>query len=104
MLIKQTTYFREKVFGGAAWKQSTNPQGKAVATTKVEFDVTLLGNHVGRTTLTLSHKPSGEAGQGNYTTNIRWGALVSSVDLTGRKLRLYAPAAGTAAPFVLEVS
>lgn len=102
--IDQTTYFRNEVFGAANWTATTNSGGKLVETADIDFDVTILGEHLGRHTLTVSHKPSGEAGQGNYTSNIRWGGLVKGRGLTGRVLRLYAPAAGTAGPFFLEVS
>lgn len=103
-LIDPTTYFRGDIFGAAVWAASTNVNNKLVETAEVEFDVTILGNHLGRMVLTVSHKPSGEADQGNYTTNIRWGSIVSGANLTGRELRLYAPAVSGVGPFVLEVS
>jgi hypothetical protein len=102
-LIDWTTYFRRTVFGAAAWTTTANPQGKLVEKADVEFDITILGQPLGRQTLTVGHKPSGEAGQGNYTTSIRWGAVVHAVDVTGCTLRLYAPPHGQRAPFVLEV-
>jgi len=102
--IDHTTYFREKLFGSFTW--APEKQGPLVETTQVQFDITILGKKLGVYTLTVSHKPSGEAGQSNYTTGLRWGdlaATLQAVDVTGRTLAIYAPVPGSKEPFFLEI-
>ena len=86
--IDHRTYFRDTVFSEGTWSEAKFSE---VAT--FTFDVTLFGVHRGRHRLEVSHKRSGEAGQGNYTTNIRWGPLMPvlrlEVDITGKTLNLY---------------
>ncbi|MCX6903279.1 MAG: hypothetical protein NTW03_07340, partial [Verrucomicrobia bacterium] len=57
--------------------------------------------------LEISHKPSGEAGQGNHTTILRWGRefrpTIVQENVTGAVLSLYeTPDAD--APFLLELA
>lgn len=102
-LIDQTTYFRHDVFGAFTWEDVTAKSERIW----VEFDVTILGKRLGIRTLQIRHKPSGEAGQHNYTTSLHWGKLgktVRDMDLVGKRLCLYAPAKGTKEPFFLEIS
>ncbi|MEK6616785.1 MAG: hypothetical protein AABZ32_11870 [Bacteroidota bacterium] len=62
--IKHTTYFRNKLFGKYSWKQiRTSP---FIEASIIPFDVTILGEYKGKFDLEVRHKPSGEAGQGNY--------------------------------------
>jgi hypothetical protein len=99
--INQTTYFRNEVFGRANWLRKNAEVEEAT----VEFNVKILGVDHGLHNLIVSHKPSGEASQSNYTTGIQWGDLMAvarQTDLTGRILRLYDPPAGGTA-FVLEI-
>lgn len=73
--IDQTAYFRHTIFASGTWAvESTNP---IVEVSSFEFDVTILNKHYGNHVLTVSHKPTGEAAQGNYTTGIRWGDLLT---------------------------
>ena len=100
-LIAWRTYFRKNVFGKAAWRRKNAKVEQAT----VEFNVIVLGQNYGINNLVVSHKPSGASGQGNYTTGIQWGnltGLTKRIDLTGRTLRLYDPAAGETA-FTLEI-
>jgi hypothetical protein len=104
-VINQTTYFRNVVFGGLSWQlKKTKPK---VEEATARFDVTLLGKPYGLRTLAVSHKPSGEAGQGNYTTILHWRALNSTVQglppLIKRKFRLYSPPARQSGPYSIEV-
>lgn len=102
--IEQTTYFRDEVFGSLIWHAEKDEPFVEVA--EVDFDITLMGTHYGNHILTVSHKPTGEAKQGNYTTNIRWGSFASilhSIDISDRILRLYAPTAGSTTPFFIVV-
>ena len=87
-VIDQTTYFREDVFADFLWRVEGSSEVAEVA-----FSLTVFGQDWGVSRLEISHKPSGEAGQGNYTTNIRWGPLGdrlrNQVDVTGARLELY---------------
>jgi hypothetical protein len=104
-LIDQTTYFRKTVFGRQNWSQiKASPY---VEGTSVTFDVTVRGTHYGTHTLRVSHKPSGEAGQGNYTTILHWGdlgELIRKLNLVERTFRLYAPPIGQTEPFFIDIS
>jgi hypothetical protein len=102
--IDQTTYFRNDAFGGLAWGvgRQVPYREDAFAT----FRVFLLGTDYGVHNLRVSHKPTGEAGQNNYTTILHWGDLGSEVhdlNLVGRTVRIFGPPSGQNSPFVLEV-
>lgn len=101
--IDQTTYFRNVAFGTLAWGVgSTRPYRQDA---HASFHVTLLGVDQGIRDLRISHKPSGEASQNNYTTILHWGDLgqtVYDMNLVGKTVRIYAPAS-IGSPFVLEV-
>lgn len=89
-IISQTTYFRSSVFGDLPWAiEKTVPLvEKAIG----KFYVSVLGEDLGMVPLEIRHKPSGEAGQHNYTTSISWGGLSKTIRekvLTGRALNLY---------------
>jgi len=102
--IDQTKYFRYVVFRDLEWWVKRGPPKEEL--TKVLFDVSILGEHKGQFELEIRHKPSGEAGQRNYTTSLSWGPLgqvIESTDLRGRTLSLYAPEKGKE-PFVLEIT
>ncbi len=99
-VIDQTTYFRKIVFGSLKWAASSGKE-----TAQAQFTLTIAGVIVGTFDLMLSHKAAWEAGQGNYTTGLHWGAalpLINDASLVGRELRLYAPAA-PGAPYVISI-
>jgi hypothetical protein len=89
-IIDHTTYFRNDVFGKENWN-FTGKGNKEVCNIRAE--VSVLGRFNGRTKFTISHRPSGEADQGNYTTGLRWGSwmnhiLTNEIDCTGRTFQL----------------
>ncbi len=91
-IIDQTSYFRKTVFGKYRWKQVRTSPYVEVAT--VPFEVTIKRKFKGKFNLKIRHKPTGEAGQHNYTTSISWGDLgdtIRKAKLTGSRLDLYAP-------------
>jgi HKD family nuclease len=102
--IDQTTYFRQTVFGKLTWTaEKTKPYVEVV---KVLFNVRILGDDKGQHRLTIRHKPSGEAGQNNYTTILSWGDFGTEIrkkDLRGKNFYLYAPPAGQNYPFYIEI-
>jgi HKD family nuclease len=91
-VIDQTIYFRNILFGKYSWKQvKVKPFVEAA---KIPFEVSIKDEYIGKFDLEVRHKPSGEAGQHNYTTSISWGELsgiIRKMDLTGSRLDLYAP-------------
>lgn len=103
-VIDQTSYFRNNVFGKYSWKQiRTTPRVEA---STIPFEVTIKGKFKGKFDLEVRHKPSGEAGQHNYTTSISWGDLgeiIRKAKLTGTRLDLYAPK-GKGKPFHIIIS
>lgn len=102
--IKHTSYFRKDLFGNYNWKQIKNKPYVEAAV--IPFEVSIGGSFVGKFDLEVRHKPSGEAGQGNYTTSISWGDLgetIRKANLAGARLDLYAPdSAGN--PFHIDIS
>lgn len=89
-VIDQTTYFRNDVFGQLDWV--TERQSPLVEIAIGKFEVIVLGESLGVVPLKIRHKPSGEAGQHNYTTSISWGDLSKSIqerNLTNRLLNIY---------------
>lgn len=102
--INQTTYFRNEVFGHLIWSTwKTKPYSEKAETS---FDVYILGKSYGVYELMVSHKPSGEASQHNYTTILHWGELAETIrqlNLVGKTLKLYSPPKGQTEPFIIEV-
>ncbi|MCK9219175.1 MAG: phospholipase D family protein [Bacteroidales bacterium] len=90
--IQHTSYFRNNLFGNYNWQPVKNtPFVEAVL---IPFEVTIFSDYKGKFDLEVRHKPSGEAGQGNYTTSISWGEISETIreaNLTGSRLELYAP-------------
>ncbi len=105
-VIDQTTYFRHTVFPTGTWTIERPYPRVDICT--IDFMITILGKNYGLYQLIVSHKPSGEAGQGNYTTGIRWGnlrhILESVVNVTGKDFHLYAPPGGKSSPFFIEIT
>jgi hypothetical protein len=102
-VIDQTTYFRE-LFDGFNWYMTR--RDPYVEDADILFRVIAKGTDFGVRLLTVSHKPTGEAGESNYTTILRWTGITTEVrnlDLRGLTLSLYGPAPGTIEPYLLEV-
>ncbi|MCX6233125.1 MAG: phospholipase D family protein [Bacteroidetes bacterium] len=90
--IDQTSYFRNILFGNYLWQKTSSTP--FVESAIIPFEVTIRGKLLGKIDLTVRHKPSGEAGQHNYTTSISWGILgetIKKASLTGSRLELYSP-------------
>lgn len=103
--IDWTTYFRNDLFGRFPWAVLRTGRNAREGTT-VEFSLEVLGQNWGTHRLDISHKPSGEAGQSNYTTILHWGVLSAQVrdaNLARRQLTLYGPGPGTTEPFFIEI-
>ncbi len=92
VVIDQTNYFRDKIFKQFTWNKIKDKP--FVEVTKVPFIVTIKDQNLGQIYLQIRHKPSGIAGQGNYTTSISWGEIgeiIKEANLTRLRLDLYAP-------------
>jgi PLD-like domain len=101
VIIDQTTYFRNTVFGALAWTSTTSGKETAVLNTALVIAGVLVGIY----DLPVSHNSAWESGQGNYTTAIHWDVATPKINdtaLIGRALRLYAPS-GANRPFVIEI-
>lgn len=91
--IDQTTYFRE-LFADYVWESETGRRREADQEhTFVPMRIVIRGMDYGTHYFEISHKPSGEAGQDNYTTILRWGRafnpIIQAANVTDAVLSLY---------------
>lgn len=89
--IDDTTYFR-KLFADFKWMDAGKKTFVEIAI--VPFEITIRGEYIGKFNLAVRHKPSGDAGQNNYTTSISWGVVGDTIRdayLLGANLELYKP-------------
>lgn len=90
-LIDQTTYFRN-LFRDFPWEPEPGKHADQEHTF-VSFRVFIRGQDYGVRNLEISHKPSGEAGQRNSPTSLRWGRefnpIIRELNLTGAIFSLY---------------
>ena len=103
--IDQTTYFRN-LFREFQWEAEAGRQ-RNQEHTFVPMRIFIRGRDYGIRNFEISHKPSGEAGQANYTTILRWGReftpTILQENVTGTLLSLYeTPDAD--APFLIELT
>ncbi|WP_123435432.1 hypothetical protein [Pseudomonas brassicacearum] len=85
--IDQTNYFRHVVFVRLAWYPIDD---KEMASANFKFLIN--GQDCGVFRLELSHKPSWESNQRNYTTGLHWGAalgVIQNEQLIGKTLTIY---------------
>jgi hypothetical protein len=103
-VIDQTTYFRE-LFGAFDWERE---RGKHTSQerTFVPIRVFIKDSDHGVQNFEISHDPTREAGQGNFTTVIRWGRefspVIQDANLSGATLSLYATPDADA-PFMIDI-
>ncbi|MCI0447090.1 hypothetical protein L0152_28275, partial [bacterium] len=104
-VIDQTSYFRNEILGGLEWTMGINPPKKR-ETTIISCKVVILNKDYGVQKFVISHKPSGEAGQRNYTTMLHWGEMgqiIQEQNLVGKTLFLYAPVDPQEGLFRIEI-
>jgi hypothetical protein len=103
--IDQTTYFR-RLFADYNWEPEPGRHSDQEHTF-VPMRVIIRGTDYGIRNFEISHKPSGEAGQDNYTTILRWGREFSPTvlreNLTGLVFSLYETSEASAA-FLIDLS
>lgn len=98
--IDQTIYFRNQIFGGLVWRSI---DGKEMA--NANFNLITGNVDHGIFNLAISHKPSWESNQNNYTTGLHWGNaldIVQNPALVGKKLSLY-KATNEAYDFLIKI-
>lgn len=91
--INQTSYFRN-LFADYHWENETGRhRGSSQEHAFVPMRLVIDGMDYGIHNFEISHKPSGEAGLGNYTTILRWGRIFNPIiqekNLSGKGLSLY---------------
>jgi HKD family nuclease len=103
--IDQTTYFR-RLFADYHWEHEPGRHTDQEHTF-VPMRIIIRGMDYGIRNFELSHKPSGEAGQDNYTTILRWGRefnpIVEREDLTGAVFSLY-ETSEESADFLIDIT
>jgi hypothetical protein len=103
-VIDNTRYFRN-LFRDFEW-ELTGGRHADQEHTFVPFRIIIRGRDYGIRNFKISHKPTGEAGQGNITTTLKWGADFTSIvrqeNLTDAVFSLY-EAPDTDAPFLIEI-
>lgn len=105
--IDQTSYFR-RLFADYPWeRESGRHRNRDQEHTFVPMRIIIRGADYGIHNFEVSHKPSGEAGQRNYTTILRWGRVFNPIvlheDLTGTVFSLYETAEEDAA-FLIDIA
>lgn len=104
--IDQTTYFRN-LFADYHWEPETgrNRSGNQEHAF-VPMRIIIRGVDYGIRNFEISHKPSGEAGQDNYTTILRWGRefnpIIQEENLTDAIFSLYETAEEDAS-FLIDI-
>ncbi len=81
--IDQSTWFRRVLFNDATWTPDAVRDGER---TVIRFDVVINGLARGTHELEIKYDLKREAGQGNFTTDLKWGSLtpvLQDVDLVG---------------------
>jgi hypothetical protein len=103
--IDQTTYFRG-LFDDYDWESEHGGHADQEHTF-VPMRIIIRGHDHGIRNFEISHKPSGEAGQDNYTTILRWGRnfnnVIEQANLTNTVFSLY-ETPNSDAPFFIEIT
>jgi len=105
--INQTSYFRN-LFADYHWVMETGRHRAADQEHAfIRMGIRIRGRDFGVYEFEISHKPSGEAGQNNDTTILRWGAefnrIVPQQNLSGALFSLY-ETDDDDAPFLIDIT
>lgn len=103
--IDRTTYFR-RLFADYHWEREPG-RHRDQEHTFVPMRIIIRGRDYGIRNFEISHKPSGEAGQDNYTTILRWGRefnpIILRENLTDAVFSLYETSEEKAA-FLIDIT
>lgn len=102
--IDWTRWFRDDLFGSAAWRKGSDVGGKPIEVADIPFAVTIAGVALGQITLQITHAAHRESGQHNHTTVLRWGPLLPTVRATDYTKYTVTLARLTDGSFALDVS
>ena len=101
--IDHTSYFRD-LFSDFPWRVTRHIP--FVEEASIQFEIFINGNDFGIYQLSISHKPSGEAGQRNYTTILKWGSIasiISQMNLIGKTFEIYSPLSEVSQPYLIII-
>lgn len=105
--IDQTTYFR-RLFADYHWERESGRHRRIDQEhTFVPMRIVIRGGDYGVHHFEISHKPSGEAGQNNYTTILRWGhefnRIVVQENISDATFSLY-ETNNDSEPFLIDIA
>jgi len=88
--IDQTKYFRYEVWNEQNWSRDSRSEREYC---EMKFDVYINQELRGTTFIEISHNPSWESSQSNFTTGLRWGPwlghiLMNEINCTGMTLSI----------------
>ena len=89
--ISSLTWFREELFGPAAWSAGRDSKDNPIETATVSFLVSIDGQSHGLVDLKVDHAPHRVSDQDNHATVLHWGdlsPLLRDTDYTGHTLTL----------------
>jgi hypothetical protein len=102
--IDWTKWFRDDLFGSAAWSKGSDVGGKPIEVADIPFAVTIAGVALGQLTLQVTHAAHRESGQHNHTTVLRWGPLLRTMRATDYTKHTVTLAHLSDGSFALDVS
>jgi hypothetical protein len=102
--IDWTKWFRDDLFGSAAWRTASDVGGKPIEVVDIPFAVTIAGVALGQVTLQVTHAAHRESGQHNHTTVLRWGPLLPTMRATDYTKHTVTLARLSDGSFALDVS
>lgn len=76
--LDQTEWFREVLLGNLDWSV-TNPSRPTREWAESTVSVYVGRDYLGERTFRFSHDPIREAGQGNFTTDVKWGTFAAEL-------------------------
>ena len=95
--IDRNTYFRNKIFSQLDWsiEDRTRTNNTRLETAKGQFNISILGENIGKHDLKISHDDERISHQHNIPTTIHWGSTIISYlkqhNVIGATLSLYSP-------------
>ena len=90
-VIDSRTWFREVLFGSAAWRREADIHNKPIDRADIPFSIEIDGEARGTMELQVTDAQHRQSDQHNHTTVLRWGALLPilrATDYTGYRLTL----------------
>lgn len=90
--INHRRWFRDRLFGPAAWNAARDRRGNPIEVAQVPVEVNVMSTSLGTIDLQVDHAPHREAGQNNVPTILHWGDQLGQelrgTDHSGRQLEL----------------